>query len=389
MNNNTILYVCDSVGGGIEEYALRQASALAELGNVVLFLCRPQFPFYRLRGCMPIPLLPRSPVPASLIHKLVARIIDTCHVALKTVSIATQYSVDSMLLACYSEYLSPFWAPIYSRLAPRGVPIGTIAHDPVRNYIMGPLWWHRWSVRLGYSFVRDVFVHDNMQPDFGGFKPPGILVHRIPHGPFELSQPLLLRDSMRASLGFTDLDRIFLSFGQIRDGKNLDRFIRALVSLPSEVKLLVAGSSGGSSQLPPEYYQRLASDLGVAERCTWLIRYISDREVGDIFNASDYVLMIYSANFRSASGVMNTAVSARKPILGSSGPGPFRSALCRYRLGVSIEPDVDSAVLSGAKQLLDASYSSPDWELYEADHSWVENARIVSRALSRHKTHTN
>jgi len=382
MKNKTILYVCDSVGGGIQEYAIRQASALGELGNVVLFLCRPHFPVSRLRCCMPMPLLPRFPVTSSLLRKLVVRIVDARQVARQTVNLAIHQSADSILLACYSEYLSPFWASIYSLLAPYGIPIGTIAHDPIRNYILGPLWWHRWCVRLGYAFVRDVFVHDDTQPDFGGLRPKGIRVHRIPHGPFELSPPLQGRETLRAFFGFTETDRIFLSFGQIRDGKNLGRFLRALVYLPPEVKLLVAGSSGGCSQRPPEYYQRLALDLGVAERCTWLIRYITDREVGDLFTASDYVLMIYSANFHSASGVMNAAVSARKPILGSSGPGPFRSAFCGYGLGVYIEPDDDSAVLAGAKQLLDEGTYSPDWELYVADHSWVENARIVSSALS-------
>lgn len=90
--------------------------------------------------------------------------------------------------------------------------------------------------------------------------------------------------------------------GVIRDGKNLDRFLRVMPKLPGSVKLLVAGSSGGSAQRPPEGYRRKVEELGVAERCEWDVRYVPDEEVGELLEATDYGLMTYSAKFRSASG---------------------------------------------------------------------------------------
>jgi hypothetical protein len=81
-----------------------------------------------------------------------------------------------------------------------------------------------------------------------------------------------------------------LAFGQIRDGKNLDLFLRAMTRLPENVKLLVAGKGDSGSSRPPEYYQKMAEELGVAEHCRWDIRRIPEDEVGDIFAASDVVL---------------------------------------------------------------------------------------------------
>ena len=88
------------------------------------------------------------------------------------------------------------------KLAKKSVVVGTIAHDPVRDFVVGPLWWHRWSVRLGYSFARHVFVHDDTPVDFGGKRPEEIQVYQIPHGPYEVAEPKIGRLEVRRRLGF-------------------------------------------------------------------------------------------------------------------------------------------------------------------------------------------
>jgi hypothetical protein len=61
------------------------------------------------------------------------------------------------------------------------------------------------------------------------------------------------------------------------------------------------------------------------------------------------VLVTYSAKFRSASGVLNAAVSARKPVLASSGPGPLKTVVEKYHLGVFVNPDDLEEILRGAQ----------------------------------------
>jgi glycosyltransferase involved in cell wall biosynthesis len=218
----------------------------------------------------------------------------------------------------------------------------------------------------------------------------------------------------RSSLATPDSqDIVFLAFGQIRDGKNLDLFLQVMPNLPDNVKLLVAGMGDSGSSKSPNYYQRLAEELGVANRCRWDVRRIPEGELGDFFEACDVVLLTYSAKFRSASGVLNTAVSARKPVLASSGPGPLKNAVNKYHLGVFVEPDNPEEVLRGAKQLLDslsppathklaarrstldacfppANIDSPHdtagvfltaWDLYEKENSWEKNALGVTVAF--------
>ena len=491
-----LLYVCEADSGGIMEYAIRQSAAIAREGVEVHFLCKPSFPVERLATGIVVQKFVESRVSsvqrrglAGKILRVLGMISDLRSEAKQVDQLVEKLLKDSstrnslpvtrhnlgeaevaVLFACYKEYFAPFWVGPLRRLAKKGIAIGTIAHDPVRDFVVGPVWWHRWSVRLGYSFVRDVFVHDDTPVDFGGKTPAGIRIHQIPHGPYEVAEPIIGREAMRKKLGFvttkdtkkhenegdksesgnseklkgsigeeaglcpgsragaafsnpstselardsenTSLirsadnpsslpatshsplatpaapDIVFLAFGQIRDGKNLDLFLRVMTRLPENVKLLVAGKGDSGSSRPPEFYQKLAEELGVAERCRWDIRRIPDEEVGDIFAACDVVLVTYSAKFRSASGVLNAAVSARKPVLASSGPGPLKTVVEKYHLGVFVKPDDAEEILRGATKLVKISATGkcefglkPAWEKYELENSWEENSRKVCKAF--------
>jgi glycosyltransferase involved in cell wall biosynthesis len=376
-----ILYLCDADGGGIAEYAIRQTHALVNAGADVTFLCRPTYERSRLAVSAVVPGLPAAPArEPSPVSRVMRQIGDARDVARVAARLASENVYDALLIACYAEYFAPLWAPTLRRAARSGLKIGTIAHDPVRDFVLGPPWWHRWSIRQGYSFVSHVFVHDATPVDFGGPRPGGITTHVIPHGPFKVPAPRKSRAALRRHLGFAESDTVFLAFGQIRDGKNLDRFLRAMPRLPSSVKLLVAGSGGSGSQRPAEFYVGLAAELGIADRCVWDLRYVPEEETGDLFEVADHLLLTYSARFRSASGVLNTAVSCRRSVLASSGAGPLKTSVESYQLGVFVPPDDDAALFDGAQTLL-SNPPRPDWNRYETDNSWAQNAKLVIEAF--------
>ena len=114
-----------------------------------------------------------------------------------------------------------------------------------------------------------------------------------------------------------------------------------------------------------------AEELGVGDRCRWDIRRIPEDEVGDFFAACDVVLVTYSAKFRSASGVLNAAISARKTVVS------------KYNLGVFVEPDHLEEIIRGVMQLATRhqmhANPAPPWDRYEGKNSWEENARRVVR----------
>jgi glycosyltransferase involved in cell wall biosynthesis len=415
-----LIYACLSESGGVLDYAVYQVGALLKdaskrdgNGFELHFICHKSFPVERLPAGI---ILHRFQAKRhhsekrgflSKVYRVFSIVADLRSEAKQVAQLAEELAKDSstrdslpvtsrnlgeaegaVLFDCYKEYFAPFWIWPLQRLAKKGLVMGTIAHDPVRDFVVGPLWWHRWSVRLGYSFVRHVFVHDDTPVDFGGKRPEGIAVHQIPFGAFPLCPPRVACEEVRNRLGFAHSDIVFFAFGQIRDGKNLDLFLRAMRKLPENVKLLVAGKGHSGSSRPPEFYQNLAEELGVAERCRFEIRRIPDEEVGELFNAIDFTLLTYSAKFCSMSAVLASALTARKPVLASSGLGPLKSTVEKYQLGVFVKPDDAEEILRGASKLLPSSATGkcefelqPEWERYERENSWEENARRVCHAF--------
>jgi hypothetical protein len=99
----------------------------------------------------------------------------------KLVHTIKHYSFQFVLFGSYSEYLAPLWAGSLRSLAKQGVIFGAIVHDPVRNFVLGPLWWHHWSIASGYSFLREAFVHEAIELDTV-HSMPQLHTTVIPHG---------------------------------------------------------------------------------------------------------------------------------------------------------------------------------------------------------------
>ena len=285
---------------------------------------------------------------------------------------------NRVLLESYSEYLAPFWAGQFRSLARAGVKFGAIVHDPVRDYMVGPPWWHRRSIAAAYSFLREAFVHEEIRLDT--VRPmPALHTTVIPHGPYQFPKAGESRGQMRKKWSIPEDAFVLLSFGHIRDGKNLDLAIQALRGLP-RVFLVVAGKEQSSAQKPVSYYQELAQSLGVQQQCRWSHGHVPESEVGNLFAAADLVLLTYGKDFRSASGVLNAAANYRRPCLASSGSGNLRSVVERYSLGWFIEPDNSFAVKAGIETAMHEQLN-PRWDAYESDNSWRLNAQLVKNRM--------
>jgi hypothetical protein len=60
----------------------------------------------------------------------------------------------------------------------------------------------------------------------------------------------------------------------------------------------------------------------------------------------------------------------------------LKSVVEKYSLGAFVEPDDVEEIVRGASKLLSTSTAPrPQWERYERENSWGENARKVVEAL--------
>jgi len=373
-----LLYFSPAWSGGLADYAHEQAQALGRRGIEVTLLTSPAYKkektdFYITQSTLvsagafdfPIPLV-RKAVLANNMLQNYATLVKTIQ----------NGKFNFVLLGSYVEYLAPLWVAELRRLASQNVTFGAIVHDPVRSYVVGPLWWHRWSIACGYSFLNEAFVHEAIELDTE--KPmPQLQTTVIPHGSYQFFSSRQSREQSRQQLDIPQQVKVLLSFGHIRDGKNLDLALKAIANF-SDVYLVIAGKVSSTSQRPVKYYQDLAYSLGVSNQCRWLIDFIPQEQVGDLFNVCDAVLLTYSASFQSASGVLNAAVTYQRPCIASAGEGNLRKVVQKYKLGVFVEPDDWQAIRDGIQQWLNG-IESPEWELYEKDNSWDKNAEIICK----------
>jgi glycosyltransferase involved in cell wall biosynthesis len=287
-----------------------------------------------------------------------------------------RYRPRLALLDSYAEYLSPFWVWPHLVLA-RGLGLKYAAnlHDPVRNLRLGPRWWHELSIRMAYWPLDFVLVHNALAEPSP--VPPDVKVCEVPHGVYDLPAVAGSREHVRESWGAQPEHRVFLSFGYVRNGKNLDLAIRALREVPGAF-LVIAGSVASGRERPFSFYRELAVEHQVVDRVRFFEGFVSDSALGNYFAGADCVLLTYSSKFHSQSGVLNIAGRARKPVLASASPSPLIETVHRFKLGVTVPPDSAATIAEGMRQMLSEKLD-PLWEEYEAFASWDANAKGVLR----------
>jgi len=388
MNKNSrpnILIFAPTVNGGLAEHTFYQARALKKTGAEVIclvapaFLNRRQTPFETV-VCLNSPAKAGGPVLVKKIRMVLSILFNRLALAWQIL----KRRPDLVLLDSFVEYGAPLWIWLEWLMA-RVLHVRYAAnlHDPVRNYQVGPVWWHKLSVHLAYLPLDLVLVHDHL-PNPSPV-PTGIKICQVPVGVYDLSSPTIVREETRRIWGANPDQKIFLSFGFVRDGKNLDLAIRALPSVP-EVFLVIAGAVASSKDKPFIYYRELAKIEGVSDRVTILEGFVSDVALSNYFLAADFVLLTYSSAFHSQSGVLNIAVRARLPVIASASPSPMLESVKRFDLGVTIDPDRVETIVKGIRQLLEKKLC-PRWEDYEAFADWDANAQGLLKAtgLSSHE----
>ena len=369
-----LLFFSPASSGGIAEHTYYQAKALEKAGVKVICLVSPSFLGGRKTDFEKIPCLP-DPVTGSsgLLKKILMawRIIWSRYVLAWKI---TRHRPDLVLLDSYVEYLSPLWIDPHIMLSRVfGFRYAANLHDPVRSYEIGPKWWHRLSVWLAYQPLDFVLVHHEL-PD-RSVVPKRVRVVVAPHGLYDVNLGDYDPRKVREEWGIKPEQKVFLSFGYVRDGKNLDLAIKALEEVPEAV-LVVAGTVASSKDKTFQDYKDLAQQLGVADRCRFFEGFVSDEEMGRYFAGTDFMILTYSSSFHSQSGVLNTAAHARKPLLASSSPSPMIESVKKYNLGVTVNPDSSDAIIQGMRRLLDSPIQS-HWDGYETAASWDKNAQIV------------
>ena len=191
--------------------------------------------------------------------------------------------------------------------------------------------------RAIYGAFDRIVVHTRSGADqLGRFGIEGEKVVRIPHGTFDAP----LAAGIEPPSG-----RTLLFFGLIRDYKGLDTLIEALPGI-SDARLVVAGDPID----PVEPLQRLAAELGVADRIDWQLGYVSQEEVERLMREATLTVFPYRST-ESASGALATALGHGRPAVVTD-VGALGDTVRDYGAGLVVAPDQPAALAAACQTLL-------------------------------------
>ncbi len=393
-----VLIYCPTSQGGIAEHANYQARALqrwaaasshcgvGSVGEVVL-LCGSDFLDRRNVGYKKAEIFSFQfslfVCLAGRLGKLLDRSLKILVDQWRLAWVVMRRRPDFVLISSYSEYLSPLWIwPHWILARLFGVTYVANLHDPVRDFQVGPKWWHELSVKMAYWPISIGIVHQRLPKPSP--VPRHVKVVEAPVGVYDLQESPENTAEIRAGWGIPDGGLAFLAFGYIRDNKNLDLVIRALAEFP-QVHLIVMGKAQSQKDKPVEFYRKLAQELALSERVKFFDTFVPDEKLASYFAAADVVVLTYDKSFHSQSGVLNVAARARRPVLASAGESPLKDCVEKFRLGVFVEPDNIRAITEGMKMVASDQWrvtsGEPDWEGYEAFASWDENVAKILEAV--------
>jgi glycosyltransferase involved in cell wall biosynthesis len=167
---------------------------------------------------------------------------------------------------------------------------------------------------------------------------PSERIARIPHPLFNAPA-----DELRPPNG-----RTLLHFGFLRSSKGLDVLLRALPRIAAEVpdvRLVVAGDP----LEPVDSLERLAAELGVAERIDWRLGYVEDSAIPALMEQSTALVLPYRKI--ESSGVLATALGHGRPAVVSD-VGSLGETVREFDAGLVVPPEDPNALAAACVRLL-------------------------------------
>jgi glycosyltransferase involved in cell wall biosynthesis len=189
----------------------------------------------------------------------------------------------------------------------------TVLHDvyPSRRW-RSRNWW---ALTTCAVLSRAVVLHEQHELATLQHVPRRARLCRIPLAIEQIRLPP--KPEARHRFGVSESAALLGMVGWMHPRKNCERAVRALARSPADSQLWLMGSAMPDTEYYRRDLERLAAELGVADRLR-ITGYISDDELHWRLAATDVALVPYQAI--SASASLSTLIGARRPVLASDLP---------------------------------------------------------------------
>ncbi len=368
--------------GGIGRYTNDLLGTLARYPDLdIELMCTPQFKWQDIDGVSVWPGLTPITHPVAPMRR--ARFLyanwSSPRRALKR---ARDVDADIIHFSEFNHITYGYWR---KALKNSRIKLAVSVHDVKRDKVIFNREMEDNNLTTLYRDADALFVHSRFQGQeleaFAGVDPEK--VHVVPHGPYAYGEANSDPGRLRREFGLPDDATVALSFGQVRDEKNIDGLIRAMPLCRKPFHLIVAGQAGGRHK-DAAYYLDLARQLGVADRVHMRDGYVPAEEVGDLFSVADWVALPYVKSFSSQSGVLNVAAHYQCPVLVSEAP-VLRETVVESDIGIAAVDNSPPALARAIDKMHIRLLEQYPFAFahYKKKYSWEENARVTREVYRR------
>ena len=189
------------------------------------------------------------------------------------------------------------------------------------------------------------------------------------------------RSSSRAALGLPTDGTIVAFIGRIQPLKAPDVLLRAAALLPPAVRVVVAGGPSGSGLAAPDGMVRLAAELGISDRVTFLPPQPRDKLV-DVYRAADLVAVpSYSESF----GLVAIEAQACGTPVAAAAVGGLPVAVADGRSGVLVDGHAPAQWAAAIAGLLESDQAALRREAvaHAARFSWDNTVDALLASYGR------
>ncbi len=211
----------------------------------------------------------------------------------------------------------PVWLAAFSRIKSRNKKILLTVHNLVQHE---STFYEEALVKRLIRQADEFVVHaaKNVAEMESLFGVPQEKVHHIPMGPHgvlsENGAVAMTPEQARKKLGIDPDARVLLFFGNIREYKGVDDFIRTIALLKEKYAGKVIGLIAGQPWKNARELDEIIRENGVAEQVVAHLKYIPAGELRTYFTATDVVLLPYK-KMDGQTGVGNVALDYHKPMV--------------------------------------------------------------------------
>jgi len=279
----------------------------------------------------------------------------------------------------FEQLSAPFWIPILKLLARKHYHV-IVLHDPDRDNYPPSVWYSAFCMKLIVQNMNLGLYHEYL-PEKLYYNHQKTIFQSVVHGIYDTHIPdeLLLKNL----IDWKGNQKLIAVIGNIRDEKNYDIILSALVKMP-QVKLLIAGSAANSA-VDIHALKRYADSIGIANQIHWEISFLSDSELAACIKASDIILLYYKPEFVSQSGVLNLLVPHNKQFIYTDTPSGLQRMCRQYQIGVPCVANDSDELVRTIEQTSPLSEESTVYDKYKKEADWISIIDILEKRFEENK----